>query len=80
MICIKIDTLEIANKLVKLCELYSRHMEVDVLHDRYIVNGVSILAVASLLGNIVEVKPITDDDLLLGYFIRDAKEIGAWLD
>lgn len=79
MIYIKLDTLEIANKLVKLCESYSNRMEVDIHYDRYILNGVSILAVASLLGNVVEVKPITDDDLLLRYFIRDAKEIGAWI-
>ena len=77
MIYIKVDTLETANKLVKICENYNNYMEVDILHGRYILDGSNVLAVASLLGNTVEVKPITDDSLLLGYFIKDVKEIGA---
>ena len=80
MILINLDTLEVANKLVKICENYSNHMEVDILHERYVLNGVSILAVASLLGNTVIVEPKTEDTLLLGYFIKDIQGIGAWVE
>ena len=80
MILINLDTLEVANKLVKICESYSKHMEVDVLYDRYVLNGISILAVASLLGNTVIVEPKTEDTLLLGYFIKDIQGIGAWVE
>ena len=80
MILINLDTLETSNKLVKVCDKYSKHMDIDVLYDRYILNGTSILAVTSLLGNTVEIKPVTNDDLLLTYFTRDIQEINAWIE
>ena len=77
MIYIKLDTLEIASKLVKICENYKAHMDIDVILGKYVVDGCSFLGVISLLDNVVEVKPITDDDLLVEYFIKELKDIGA---
>ena len=79
MIFINLDKMETANNLVKICERYSDYMEVDVHYERYVVNGVSILAIASLFGNIVRIVPRTEDALLKGYFVRDITEIGAWV-
>lgn len=80
MIFLNLDKLENASKLTKICEKYSKYMEVDVTYGRYIIDGCSILGVTSLLGNIVKLKPRTDDSLLVEYFIKDVKEIGAWVE
>jgi hypothetical protein len=78
MIYIKLDTLEVANKLVKICEQYKTHVDIDVILGKYVVDGCSFLGVISLLDNIVKIVPNTNDSLLLGYFTRDIQEIGAW--
>lgn len=80
MIFLNLDRLENASKLTKICEKYSKYMEVDVTYGRYVIDGCSILGVTSLLGNIVKLKPRTDDSLLVEYFIKDVKEIGAWVE
>ena len=77
MILINLDSLEKVNNLVKICERYQA--DFDIEYGRYVINGKSVLGVSSLLGNIVKVLPDTDDQLMLGYIVRDLKEIGAWL-
>lgn len=65
MIFLNLDKLETAGKLTKICEKYSKYMGIDVTYGRYIIDGCSILGVTSLLGNIVKLKPRTDDSLLI---------------
>ena len=48
MVFVTLDSLEVVNALVKVCEKY-KDIDTDVLHGRYIVNGRSVLGVSSLL-------------------------------
>lgn len=79
MIFIKLDSLETVNKLVKTCDKYKNKMDVDVIYGRYIVDGCSVLAVASLIGNVVRINANTDDDSLFFGFVADIKEISGWV-
>lgn len=79
MIFIKLDSLETVNKLVGICESYKEKMDVDIVYGRFTLDGCSILAVVSCMGNIVKIMPNTDDDLLLSYFIKDIEKIGGWV-
>lgn len=78
MIFMTLKTIEDAKRLSRICEDYSDKMEVDVLTSRYTVDGASLLGVMSLLGLIVEIRPITDDYLLKTYFLREVEKIGAY--
>lgn len=77
MFLINLSSLEKVNELVKICERYDT--DIDIEYGRYIINGKSVLGVASLLGNIVKVIVNTNDNLLIEYFYRDLKEIGGWI-
>lgn len=79
MIFIKLDTLDTASNLTRVCEKYKGDMSIDVLYGRYIVDGRSILGVTSLLGNIVRIDPITCDHELIEDFTKEVKKIGAWI-
>ena len=80
MLFIKLDTMENVSSLTKLNEKYKKENDivVDVSHGRYIIDGCSLLAVISLLGNIVKVIPITDDNVLLESFKNDLEKIGGF--
>jgi hypothetical protein len=78
MIFIKLDNLETVNKLVNVCTRYKEEAYIDVIYGRYILDACSVLGVSSLMGNIVKIKPNTNDTLLLEYLRRDLEEIGAW--
>ena len=77
MVFVTLDSLDVVNALVKVCEKY-KDIDTDVLHGRYIVNGRSVLGVSSLLGNIVKVCPNTTDETIMNSIIKDLEEIGAW--
>ena len=77
MIFLNLETLDKANKLVKICEKYD--IDFDVLYGRYIIDGKSVLGVTSLIGHIIKIVPNTNDILLLEYIIKDLEEIGAWV-
>ena len=77
MVFLNLDTLDKANKLVKICEKYD--IDFDVLYGRYIIDGKSVLGVTSLIGHIIKIIPNTNDILLLEYIIKDLEEIGAWV-
>ena len=78
MIFIKLDTLETVNKLVNVCSKYKDRTYIDIVYGRYTVDGCSVLGVASLLRNIVKIKPSTDDQDILDAFTKDVDEIGGW--
>ena len=77
MIFLNLDGLNKVEQLVKVCDKYE--IDVDVVYGRYTLNGKSVLGVSSLMGNIVKIVPATEDKLLLGYIVKDLKEIGAWV-
>lgn len=80
MFFIKLDTLETVNKLANLCSKYQDYTDVDITHGRYVINGSSVLAVTSLLGNIVKVVPTNEDKLFQTFFLGELKAIGGWED
>lgn len=77
MIFIHLDSIEIATNLVKICEQY-KDCDIDVVHGRHIVDGRSLLGVMAFSGKVVNIVPITDDNVLLTFITKDLKEIGAW--
>lgn len=78
MIFIHLDSLEIANKLVAICDQH-RDYNIDIHHGRYTVDGRSLLGVCSLLGKIVKIEPVTTNENI-STLANDLKEIGAWLE
>ena len=78
MYFIKLDDLKTVNQLAKLCEKYKNYMDIDICHGRYIVDGASVLGVASLIGHIVRINPILKEDILIADFFKELKGIGGW--
>ena len=78
MIFIHLDSIETATNLVKVCEQY-KECDIDVVHGRHTVDARSLLGVMAFSGKIVNIVPITDNNLLINFIIRDLKEIGAWV-
>ena len=78
MVLINLDCLETASKLVSVCEKYKDQMDMDVIYGRYIIDACSILAVTSLVGNIVKVNANTSDNSLLDSLKSDIVSIGGW--
>lgn len=78
MVLINLDCLETASKLVSVCEKYKDQMDMDVIYGRYIIDACSILAVTSLVGNIVKVQANTSDNSLLDSLESDIVSIGGW--
>lgn len=66
---------EAASKLIRLCEAYKNKMEVDVIHERYVIDGCSLLGVHSLIGKIVSLNPQLTDKELLQQFSNDLENI-----
>lgn len=79
MIMINLDCLETASKLVSVCEKYKDQMDMDVIYGRYIIDACSILAVTSLVGNIVKVQANCNDNSLIVSLISDIISIGGWI-
>lgn len=78
MYFIKLDTLDTVNKLTNLCSKYQDYTDVDIKYGKYVINGTSVLAVTSLLGNIVKVVPGRNDNLFKTFFGGELKAIGGW--
>lgn len=56
-------------KLVGICNKYNE--DVNVIYQRQIIDGKSVLGVASLIGHIVGVEIITDDDNVKEMFRKE---------
>lgn len=78
MVLINLDCLETASKLVSVCEKYKDQMDMDVIYGRYIIDACSILAVTSLVGNIVKIQANCNDNSLLDSLRSDIVSIGGW--
>ena len=79
MFYIKLNTLDVVNKFVRICERYKDEMDIDVLCGRYTVDGASYLGVMSLIGNVVEVKPISNNDELINKLFEELELIKTTL-
>lgn len=78
MLFLKLDTLEMANKLCEICDKYKECMDVDIIYGRQLIDGRSILGVVSLLGHIVKIKPVTSDENIIREFSDEIERIGAY--
>ncbi len=79
MVLIKLDCLETASKLVSVCEKYKDQMDMDVIYGRYVIDACSVLAVTSLVGNIVKVQANTNNIEAIEALKNDIIAIGGWV-
>lgn len=77
MLNFNLDSVESANKLIRLCEKCRDEMEldIDVTHGRQTVDGCSLLGVTSLIGRFVTVVPNTTDKEMLQKFAEELEMI-----
>lgn len=75
MLSYNIDSIESAEKLLRMCERYKGLMDIDIICGRYIIDAYSMLGVHSLIGYIVSVEPQTDNKTLVEQFGEDLEKI-----
>lgn len=78
MLFLELKNLDAANNLCKICDKYKDKMNVDIKHGRYVIDGCSILAVTSLIGKIINICPVTNDESALSDFKESIKNIGGY--
>lgn len=69
MLSYRINTPKDAEKLVWFCMKFNE--DVNIGHRHYIIDGKSILGVMSLIGNIVTVEIITNDEDTEEFFEKE---------
>lgn len=77
MLNYNLDSLQSAEKLVRLCEKYRDEMEldIDVIHGRQTVDGCSLLGVTSLIGKFVSVVPVGRNEDAIQRFSEELERI-----
>ena len=77
MLNYNLDSVQSAEKLVRLCEKYRDEMEldIDVIYGRQTVDGCSLLGVTSLIGHFVTVSPIARDKDKIQRFAEELETI-----
>lgn len=61
MVGYQLNTIEDAEKLLRVCHQYKDLLTIDVIYGRYIIDGTSTLGVLSLLGKTVTIEAIGDE-------------------
>ena len=77
MLNYNLDSLQSAEKLVRLCEKYRDEMEldIDVIYGRQTVDGCSLLGVTSLIGKFVSVVPVGRNEDAIQRFSEELERI-----
>lgn len=75
MLSYNIDSIESAEKLLRMCERYKDLMDIDIICGRYIIDAYSMLGVHSLIGHMVSVEPQTNNKNLVEQFGEDLEKI-----
>ena len=75
MLNYNIDSVQSAEKLIRLCEKYHDDMDIDIMNGRTVVDGRSLLGVTSLIGRFVTVVPNTADKEMLQKFAEELERI-----
>ena len=77
MLNYNLDSVQSAEKLVRLCEKYRDEMEldIDVIYGRQTVDGCSLLGVTSLIGHFVTVIPIGRDKDKIQQFAEELETV-----
>lgn len=73
MTSFRLDTFKRAEQLVELCKEYDD--DIDVVWQRYIIDGKSILGVTSLVGKVVTVEILTNDATVKEKFDFELNEL-----
>ena len=77
MLNYNLDSVQSAEKLVRLCEKYRDEMEldIDVIYGRQTVDGCSLLGVTSLIGKFVSVVPVGRNEDAIQKFAEELERI-----
>lgn len=77
MLNYNIDSVQSAEKLIRLCEKYRDEMEldIDIIYGRQTIDGCSLLGVASLIGKFVTVSTIGRDKEKIKRFEEELERI-----
>ena len=77
MLNYNLDSVQSAEKLVRLCEKYRDEVEldIDVIYGRQTVDGCSLLGVTSLIGHFVTVSPISRDKDKIQRFAEELETV-----
>lgn len=75
MLSFNLNSKKSAEDLIKLCEKYRDDVEVEVIHGNQTVNGCSLLAVFSLIGNFVGINTYSGDENKMQSFEEELEKI-----
>ena len=75
MLNYNIDSVQSAEKLIRLCEKYHDDMDIDIIHGRQTVDGCSLLGVTSLIGKFVSVVPVGRNEDAIQKFAEELERI-----
>ena len=70
MLNYNLDSVQSAERLIRLCEKYRDDvgLDVDIIHGRQTIDGCSFLGVTSMIGKFVGVVPVgRDKDAIQGF-------------
>lgn len=75
MLNYNLDSMDSAAKLINVCDKYKGKMEIDIICGRQIIDAYSALGVYALIGKIVSIEPLSDDQELLANLRCDLEKI-----
>lgn len=77
MLNYNLDSVQSAERLIRLCEKYRDDigLDIDIIHGRQTVDGCSLLGVTSLIGRFVTVVPNTTDKEMLQKFAEELERL-----
>lgn len=77
MLNYNLDSVQSAERLIRLCEKYRDDMglDIDIIHGRQTVDGCSLLGVSSLIGKFVSVVPVGKDEDVAQRFAEELERI-----
>ena len=77
MLNYNLDSVQSAERLIRLCEKYRDDigLDIDIIHGRQTVDGCSLLGVFSLIGNFVGIKPDSRDERAVKRFAEELERI-----
>lgn len=70
MLNYNLDSVQSAERLIRLCEKYRDDigLDIDIIHGRQTVDGCSLLGVTSLIGKFVSVVPVGRNEDVIKLF------------
>lgn len=77
MINYNLDSVQSAERLIRLCEKYRDDigLDIDIIHGRQTVDGCSLLGVTSLIGKFVSVVPVGRNEDAVQRFADELERI-----